>query len=139
VSSSVFGVGIPSVSVDAPEQAANFSAFLARLASFFAASLRRLRRRYFCDCLDPVRFLFPESLEVNGLDEDRQRRLPRLLAMIGQLSEFPWIHSELTRHLDVHMRQAKPPACLDPGPQMFRDSLFLYHPDAPLQYRFVEG
>jgi hypothetical protein len=107
------------------------SAFLACLASFFALFFRQLRRRDFFDRLDLFRLLFTEPLEIDVFDENRQRRFPALLAMIGELSEFLRIHSKLARHLDMHVRQMKPFACLDPGGEMPRNPCFFCHRQFP--------
>ena len=49
--------------------------------------------------------VFSEALEVELLDEIRQRQLPQFLTMIGELPEFVGVHFERACHLDMQMRQ----------------------------------
>src|SRR5208337_5500786 len=46
-----------------------------------------------------------EPLEVQFLDELREREFPRLLLVVVELAEFLGVHSQLARHLKVHVRQ----------------------------------
>ncbi len=48
------------------------------------------------------------------LNELRQRRFPRFLAMVGELAELPRVQPELAGHLHVGVRQVVPLARLDP-------------------------
>src|SRR5277367_3495617 len=80
--------------------------------------LRLLPCGYFLDGPDDVRPLPAEAFEIERLDEDRQRRLPRLLAVIVDLSELPRVHPQFTRHLDVNVRQPVLAPRLDPALQL---------------------
>src|ERR1700730_5716927 len=82
---------------------------------------RGTRRRHLHEAHDLVRLRLPEPLEIDGLDEARQRRLPRFLAMIVDLAELPRVHSELARHLDMRLREAVSLLRLDPGLEIIRN------------------
>src|SRR5215475_9732733 len=47
-----------------------------------------------------------EVLQVETFNEQGQRRLPGLLAMIVDLAELSRVHSQLPRHLHMRMREA---------------------------------
>ena len=57
--------------------------------------------------IDDIWLIFLESLAIEILDKFRQRCFPSLLLVICQTAKFLWIHSKLSSHLDVHIREAK--------------------------------
>src|SRR5260221_1302685 len=89
-------------------------------------------RCYLFDGLDESRDRLAEALDIKGCDEVRQRPLPRLLVVIGELAELFWVQPELTGHLHMRMRQAKSLSSLDPWPQAdWNRRLFLRHRPSP--------
>ena len=77
----------------------------------------------FFDGEDDVGTSLPESLDVEMLDEQRQRQFPGLLVMVVELAHFLRIQPELARHLDLRVGQAKPLPGVDPHLKMVRDAL----------------
>jgi hypothetical protein len=67
--------------------------------------LRLLRRDRFFDASNNIRPPLAKAFEIKRLYEFRQRQLPWLLVMVVQLPELLWVHPQLTRHLNVLMRQ----------------------------------
>jgi hypothetical protein len=59
--------------------------------------------------------LAAESLAVHVLDKLRERLLPGLLTVVVELAELPGVQAELTRHLNMGMRQPVPSARVCPG------------------------
>lgn len=51
-------------------------------------------------------------------------KFPRFLLTVGKLSELPWIQAELSRHLDVGMREVKPLSGVRPDLQVAWDPAF---------------
>src|SRR5208337_2743641 len=62
-----------------------------------------------------------EPLEVQFLDELREREFPRLLLVVVELAEFLGVHSQLARHLKVHVRQVMTFLGLEPRQQLLRN------------------
>jgi len=62
-----------------------------------------------------------ESLAVQVLDELGKRLLPGLLAVVVELAELPGVQAELTRHLNLGMREPVPSARVFPGLQLRRE------------------
>src|SRR5437899_9800788 len=75
--------------------------------------------------------LAAESLAVQALNELGKRLLPGFLAVVAEL---PGVQAELTRHLNLGMRQPVPSAGVLPGLQVRReDRRFPAHADQPSQ------
>lgn len=70
---------------------------------------------------DTVRTCLTEPLLVQPLDELRQRKLPRLLVMIGEAAQLFRIHAELAGHLHMGVGQAESPARFDPRLEILRN------------------
>src|SRR5208282_2691952 len=103
-----------------------------QLPCLFGTLLGESCRCYLFDGLDDSRDRLAEALDIKGCDEVRQRPLPRLLVVIGELAELFWVQPELTGHLHMRMRQAKSLSGLDPWPQAdWNRRLFLRHRPSP--------
>src|ERR1700730_5359585 len=87
--------------------------------------LCRLRRDRFFDASNNIRPPPAKAFEIKGLYEFGQRHLPWLLVMIVQLPELLWVHPQLTRHLNVLMRQVELASCFDPRLQVCRHARLL--------------
>lgn len=68
---------------------------------------------------------FLEVLEIQLLDELRQRQLPGLLIGVGHAAELLRIQTQLPGHLDVSIGKMEAPARFHPPLELFR-YLFLH-------------
>lgn len=59
-----------------------------------------------------------ESFEAEVLDELGEWQFPPLLLMVVELAHFRRVHAQLSRHLDLGVRQAVAMACIDPRLQL---------------------
>src|SRR6266568_748079 len=75
---------------------------------------------------DDLRLLPAKPLEVEVLDELRQRRLPRLLPVVADLAQLSRVQPEFAGHLHLRVREAVPLARLNPGPDLRRKSLLTF-------------
>src|SRR5271166_5927264 len=66
-----------------------------QLPCLFGTLLGESCRCYLFDGLDDSRDRLAEALDIKGCDEVRQRPLPRLLVVIGELAELFWVQPEL--------------------------------------------
>src|SRR5260370_1649247 len=71
--------------------------------------------RLLVDRRDTLGPLPAESLAVQVLNELGKRLLPGLLMVVVELAELPGVQAELTRHLNLGMRQPVPSARVCPG------------------------
>jgi hypothetical protein len=78
---------------------------------------------------DYVRVGATEPLEVQLFDEHRQRRLPRLLPMVAQLTELAGVQPELSRYRHLGMRQPEPSPRVHPHLQLRWQSVSLTRHD----------
>lgn len=76
------------------------------------------------DTQNPVGVCPAEPLVVQALDEIRQRRLPGLLLVVRETTEFLRVHAELTSHLHVSMREVTPLSGFDPDLEVSGDLRF---------------
>src|SRR5258706_1212235 len=77
-----------------------------------------------------------KPLEIQLLDELRQRRFPWFLAVIGDLAELPRVQPEFAAYLHLRMRQLVPRACLNPSLRRRRKRApVLSHTAQPTQQR----
>ena len=109
--------------------------FLPQLAPFRLLLLMFFERLLYA--FDVVGTFFLESLEVEVLDEDRQRRLPRLLLMIGHFAEPLGVHAKLSGHLDMGMAEVVSFASIDPGLVSVRDFGLSCHHKGPFYSIFI--
>jgi hypothetical protein len=69
-----------------------------------------------------------EPLAVQSLNELGKRLLPGFLAVVVELAKLPGVQTELTRHLNMGMRQPVPLTGVLPGLQLRRkDRRLLAH------------
>jgi len=61
-----------------------------------------------------------EPLPVQVFDEERERELPALLAVVVESAELLRVHAKLTRHLHVSVGKVMPLSGIDPGAQAVR-------------------
>jgi len=71
------------------------------------------------DACHLIRLSFPKAFEVNAFYEVRQRSLPRLLLMVGELTKLLRIHTQFSGHLNLCIRKMEPFACINPYPIFF--------------------
>ena len=80
-----------------------------------------LTARLLLDRRDNLGPLPAESLGVQVLNELGKRLLPGLLTVVVELAELPGVQAELTRHLNMGMRQPVPSARVCPDLQLRRE------------------
>jgi len=77
-----------------------------------------------------VRLRFAESLEIQVLNELRERRLPSLLAMVVLLPELLRVETEFSSHLNMGVRKSVTISGIDPRLELLRDPRLLCQFDA---------
>ena len=80
-----------------------------------------MRASAFLEGYDALRRVTAEPLEVERLDELRERRLPPLLSVIVELAELPRIHTQLTRDLHLRVREVMALPRCDPVLEAWRE------------------